>query len=289
MGIWDVFCPLCGLSMNSVNEDIKLKKWLKRCTLLLNTNEIIHDTEEIAGNIIFRDKSNKEIEIYKDNGIALHSDCWKLIKQKYNIELKYSDFPIIKYKKYDYYQFTIFNYGKVSKYWSQEFEFYELLNDKNEFMIESPLENIQNQKRVLSIFNLFKIRKDRKSPLISASFFKNNDTLIGNDGNLWQIKNKKWNKLETFHDTLKFKISENKETIDIIDKYLNNKPLKKTNNNILNKLLSLPRLGQVGNGITIEKLNYNKINNKWIIDISVLYIQDKYESWNKIKYAFENV
>ncbi len=292
MGCWDIFCPLCGLSMNSgIDDSITVKyiqNWFFKCTLLLNTDEILHNAEEVSCNITFSVKG-KEYSLYNNDGIALHTDCWKLIKQKHNIELKYSNFPIPLYDKYDMYVFKKLKcYNQISKYWSQDFMFSNLLKDKNEYMLNSPLKDEKNQKRVLTIFNKLKIREGRNSPLISASFFKNNTILIGNNNNLWQVKNGKWIEIkDTETDTFKIKIKETNETINIIDHFLNYETWSSYKKNILSKLLSLPKLGQISDGLTITKIDAKKESGNWIIKINVIYTKEKSDSWYKLKNAFE--
>lgn len=50
---------------------------------------------------------------------------------------------------------------------------------------------------MLKIFKQFKIKSDRKGPSISATLFKPNTYLIGNDNSLWKIEKGKWTKVET--------------------------------------------------------------------------------------------
>ena len=76
------------------------------------------------------------------------------------------------------------------------------------------MKNKENKTRLLKIFKQFKIKPDRKGPSISATFFKNNTYLIGNDNNLWKIKNKKWKKVETIKERIKF----NKNLIPNLEK-----------------------------------------------------------------------
>ena len=57
MGCWDVVCSLCALPLNSCSEE--RKKWMSKCSLLLNNNKVVHDTQEIACNTNFYDKKKK--------------------------------------------------------------------------------------------------------------------------------------------------------------------------------------------------------------------------------------
>jgi hypothetical protein len=110
-------------------------------------------------------------------------------------------------------------------------------NKKLRELLLNPLKNKENKTRLLKIFKQFKIKSDRKGtnkfakriylptnlisrceikdcPNISATFFKNNTYLIGNDNNLWKIKNKKWTKVETITEKVKF----NKNLIPNLEK-----------------------------------------------------------------------
>ena len=52
--------------------------------------------------------------------------------------------------------------------------------------------------------NLISQSEIKDCPNISATFFKNNTYLIGNDNNLLKIENKKWTKVETITERIKF-------------------------------------------------------------------------------------
>ena len=105
------------------------------------------------------------------------------------------------------------NYVIIEKYSTQEFiwNIEELKNNKIfRQLLLNPLQNKENKTRLLKIFKQFKIKSDRKGPNISATLFKNNIYLIGNDNLLWKIKNKKWTKVETIKNRLKFNVNDNK-------------------------------------------------------------------------------
>ena len=87
-------------------------------------------------------------------------------------------------------------------------------NKKLRELLINPLKNKENKARLLKIFKQFKIKSDRKGPNISATFFKNNTYLIGNDNSLWKIENKRWTKVETITERIKF----NKNLIPDLEK-----------------------------------------------------------------------
>jgi hypothetical protein len=124
-------------------------------------------------------------------GVFVHTDCWKYVKNTVGINLKYSDLPILSNK------FFNISYGKIEKYWSQDFMF-DSAYDNNEIdLCMSPLKNIIAAKAVNKILSQLKIvKKDRRSgPSVSATFYAKGNVKIGNDGNFWQIKNGKWNRI----------------------------------------------------------------------------------------------
>ena len=277
MGCWDVFCVICGNTCHGALEcgdesddeyckipkEFKSKlKWLNKCTFLTLNNKIIHGVRETACNIDFEKGNSKFQQIGKyysdtldvftggtDNcGVFLHTDCWKFIKKHYDINLKYGDLPVDRIglaKIKSYYKVVDINYGPIEKYWSQDFMFDKAYNDKNAFMCESPLKNDKNATRIKRIINLLKIRSDpdRKSPLVSASFYKSKTIKIGNDGNFWIINGNKWLKMLG-------KIIKKQITIDTKDK----KQIK-----VLNSLM---QIGEINTKpIFIESFNLNRKQN----------------------------
>jgi hypothetical protein len=235
MGCWDVFCPICGLppyfvelnftktDMNDLLNTLKLRnyksisysellsfqkksKWLKKNSFLTSTNNIIQNCGEVACNIDFICKNNKNyINIidskdffnnyfnYNNFGCFIHNDCYYYVKKYHKIDLKLGDFDL----SFDKYRSINEHYIKndVSKYWAQEFNIFGMINDNNFWMAESPLKNKKNAKRIDKIIKQLKIKSGRIGPTISASFYKNGIIKIGNDGYFWEIKNNKWVKI----------------------------------------------------------------------------------------------
>lgn len=244
MGCWDIFCPICGISMNtglSKELVIKLKKysidWIYKCTFLTADGKIIHGVNEWACNIEFwkgKDRSisyrhtiedidASSLEEKSNNGIALHTDCWNYIKGKYGIELKYGHLYkedrdyIIRYtkSKKDIY--------RTEKYWEQDFNFEELLEDKNDYMIYSPLnktisENLlkKNLARINKVISELRINniKERPSPSISATFYDEDTYKIGNDKNIWKVSSGKWVKQPTKNVKIKIPNKLNNEAYE---------------------------------------------------------------------------
>ena len=149
MGCFNVWCPLCGGSLNGVdyflnsenidkdmNNIIKTKcKWLQKVTILLEDKKPKHGFVEVNCNVHF--KNNKTKESYylifepKLEGLAVHTDCWKYAK-KNNYELLYQHFNIdkIMWKKKGKISFpTNKTYSNLKKYYSTSgFNLYALDN-----------------------------------------------------------------------------------------------------------------------------------------------------------------
>jgi hypothetical protein len=244
MGIYDIYCFLCGLPCHSCelnreiidddinyykkNENKKYKKnniynyykycernkidiykeinkikiltqWVNKCTFLTITNEIIHKCIETNGNINFINKITKKEYLHmsyeqavfeketQNRGVFVHTACWQYIKNKYNIELKYSDLthPFI-----NYYKVFNFNYGECEKYYEQIFDYIGVLYDKNEKILINPLD--AKHPVIDKIFKLLQIKKNRSGPSVSATLYKEGIYKIGENKLLWVKNNNKW-------------------------------------------------------------------------------------------------
>ena len=183
--------------VKNLKELSKNTKWMNKCTMLLSSNKIVHGLEEVQCNVGFRDKKNNIYEhtgfTTKNNeniGIFLHTDCYKYVKKKYNIELLYKDIPIINVN--GYYQLKNQNYGKIEKYHEQYFDFKRLINDNNQYLCSSPLINDKNIGQINKNIKALKIKGDRPSPSVSATFYKDGIYKLGNNKKIWKIKSGKW-------------------------------------------------------------------------------------------------
>jgi hypothetical protein len=215
----------------------KLKKinkntqWLDKCTFLAADGSINHHCEEGACNISFGDyQGNSFIHqtFFKDfnehYGLFVHTDCWKYIQKEHKIKLSYKHLPINKVEITENKVFDFVDYGKIEKYWAQDFDFIKIISDGNEELCNSPLKSKTVGNNIKKVFNKLKIRKDedRQSPPVSATFYKEGIYRIGNNGNIWFIKNGKWNELK---NTITYEIN-NLKSIKYISYYedINTKP-----------------------------------------------------------------
>jgi len=158
MGIWENFCFICGNSCvpNSEYLTKTQSKFIKKCTLLLPDNSIIHNCKESL-NTFYDSKGNDYYYINSKHSslndlptkfcLFLHTDCWKFIKNEYDIKLKYGDI-IVKIKKNNdsYPPIDYVNYKPISNYWEQFFNYEQVSNDKNNYILDSQLvkSNVKN-------------------------------------------------------------------------------------------------------------------------------------------------
>jgi hypothetical protein len=186
--------------------------------------------------------------------------------RSYNIKLTYSNLPLIDNGKPNYYKpFEYINYGEIEHYWEQEFEFINICIDKKQYLCSSPLKNDKNISKINKNINGMKISNKyilRPSPPISATYYKNNNIKLGNNGKLWIVKNGKWNEIN--EDMCKINI-----TVD----------LTKINSKQKSFLKKLSFIGQFNNyGVFVKNIIFkNKsifildlittINNKSIVSL----------------------
>jgi hypothetical protein len=228
MGCSEIYCALCGCPILQKSTILQLCKekiykksdidWLKDCYSLLSNNTlykkaIVEDCDEHFDETEYKLFSHK----YRFSQILeVHKLCYNIIQDETGIKLKYSDFMNSSRKK-SMYLLDYVDYGLIEKYTKQEFiwNMQELANNKKlRELLLNPLKNKENKTRLLKIFKQFKIKPDRKGPNISATLFKNNTYLIGNDNSLWKIENKRWTKVETITERIKF----NKNLIPNLEK-----------------------------------------------------------------------
>jgi len=213
MGCWDAWCPICGLCFYSLSIDdftiefkkvIKKTKWMEKVTVLLPDKKARHGFIETSCNITFLHKIKKD-DYYLDtmaNGLALHTECWKLAKRQ-GIILKYEDFDYKRVKTHHskhtfwkQYMFTYINYSPAKKYHSQYFDIEKLYkNPKDWYILYKPNnmnshESKKNINRILKNVNQIKKNKPkiRPSPTITATIFKKGTEKKGNDGRIYVVK-----------------------------------------------------------------------------------------------------
>jgi hypothetical protein len=238
MGCWDVYCFICGNPCHSmlnsyidsikesVNQEIKSYpnlindlidleknvKWMNNCSMLLTNDKVKHNMKEVACNVTFcnnnfcashmgKQISNCDCSFIDNCGVFIHTDCWKFIKKTYDIELKFSNLPKIKYYKQSELKKikdwgTVFdiNYGDIKTYWAQDFMFGELVCDKKKYLCSSPLKNDKNIKQIKKNISALKIKNDpeRIGPETSATFYDEGDIKLGKNKYFWIKKNNKW-------------------------------------------------------------------------------------------------
>ena len=185
--------------INNLKDLSKNTKWMKQCTMLQINNDIIHDVKEVSCNNSFCNNKKcithldmgKEFELSDEYGVFIHTDCWKYIKDKFKIKLRYSDLPPVSKTLGRIFDIK---YDDIEKYWQQDFDFVDIVLDKKEYLCSSPLKGDKNISNIKKIIKQLKIRNDpnRKGPMVSATFFKEGNIKMGNNNKFHVIKSKKW-------------------------------------------------------------------------------------------------
>ncbi len=176
-------------------------KWLDKCTFLCADNKIIHGCKEVNCNIGFIDKTGNYYNhetVNSDHminyGVFVHSDCWKYVLKTFKVKLNYSYLPILNVERVDSKLFKFIKYGSIEKYWEQDFNFLLTIANKEEELCSSPFVTSRVASNIKKVWSKLKIRTDksRKSPGVSASFYKPGYYKVGLNGNIWTIKSGKW-------------------------------------------------------------------------------------------------
>ncbi len=239
MGCFDIYCFICGNPCHGLNKNIDKKilltykksfDWLNKCTILLVDDTVHHNLIEYGCNTEFKKKSLRVEHMYmyeeaynKNYGIFIHDDCYKFIKQTYNINLKFSYLPKFNNVEDNLYDF---NYGDLDKYrydknkFRQFFNFEQLITDKKLYLSSSPLLNDKNVKQIKNNLKTLKFKNDIKriGPPVSATFYDTDDIKIGFDNNFWKKTNNKWTLINEKPITLLINLKKNMNTNQI--KYL---------------------------------------------------------------------
>lgn len=205
------------LFLNKIDYIDKNTKWLNKCTFLAANNKVAHGCTEVLCGNRFQDKNDSYVHMTSISdfdimyGVFVHTDCWKFVKNEYNIKLNYSHLPIINKDIYLNNKFLkifkFINYGTIEKYWDQDFNFYSVIIDSNYELCFSPLKSKLVGNNIKKIISKLKIRNDpdRKGPPVSATFYKNGLYKVGMNGNIWFVKNNKWMEIK---DTIEYEISD---------------------------------------------------------------------------------
>ena len=294
MGCWDIYCSLCGLPLNTGEFDnIKLPKWLRRCTLLLNNNKNVSNAKEVSCNVDFVTKNNSYYGVFRPYlFIAIHTDCLKFINSEKKIKLRYSDFPINSklYNQTNSTKSFVFNidYKPISKYWAQIFDIEQYIADGHS--LETPLKNNRTSKFIINIFNKLKIKTDRVGPRVSATLYDDNDLLIGSDNNIWCINKNKWTKLndlETYNFATNIDIT--KKNIQILNDVYKFFEYNYIDDRRYNQfvLFSIPRIGQVSKyGLLMKDIKIKITKKMFNIRITILHTKNNTVLNNMIKNNF---
>lgn len=204
MGVWDEYCLICGAPNYS---DVKKYNWMDKHYFITNDNKILKtSSSDYTGS--YYNINNKHYELisltWHDKlnqygyGIMCHQNCYKLLNDKLKYTLKFGDVCRILSKTNNLLK-SKSKYGKISKYQDQFFNWNKVV-ENIEYVLIDPLKNKENAKRIIELWqpliNSFNNKPIRKSPCESATNFKVGFKMIGNNGNMWIVKNmngiKKW-------------------------------------------------------------------------------------------------
>lgn len=277
---YDVYCIICGNTNHNfdikknfynIHDEIddknmikkikifeKKTKWLENIVFITSYDKIIHNV--IGDEYNFKDTNGQSYHLTEtrkrqdllNEGYFLHLDCWKYINNKYKIKLKYSDIPFNVIDK-------IRNkFLGIEIYYNQFFDFNKIISDEKYNICYSPLKDKTISLMINKIIKELKIKNDskRKSPNTSATFYKDNVIKVGNDGNFWMIKNKKWYLLKDEVNTYNL-------SFEIKDKIYNDKLYK--------MLLKIPGIGEENDKPIFIK---DATLNKKIYTVTILYNDD---------------
>jgi len=119
MGSFDIYCIICGNTFNcndkyierdieylDLNEEekksnkykynekncLKNHDWLKKCTVLLANDTVIHNLAYDDANFYFKINNKLEMYIY-NHGLFLHTDCYNYVYKKIGINIIFSNIP----------------------------------------------------------------------------------------------------------------------------------------------------------------------------------------------------
>lgn len=171
MGGFDIYCIICGNPHNGASSQLEnstdeLEEFLIKTSYMYDITFLTHDDKIIFNcydkadcGCFGNNESNIEYRIpsqyanYTNNpniksGIPIHSDCWNYIKNKYSVELKYSDIdPTVSTRFCGNYRI----YGdEINDYQDRYMEFNNILENDDQELCYSPLDILtsKNEKRI---------------------------------------------------------------------------------------------------------------------------------------------
>ena len=194
MGFWDDYCIICGGPLYTYNK--QKYSWLKHIYGLSHTGKTYK---------LNRNKNDRFIKTFaihpylwhskkaKDYGVVCHKICYHLLKKDLKLNLKFAH---VCRKLRDGIALLKKRYPIIYKYHLQFFEIENCINDGKEWLLLNPYKCDKNRNRILKMWRplakQFIKMKIRPSPCESATNFKNDTILIGNNGKKWIVKKNKW-------------------------------------------------------------------------------------------------
>jgi hypothetical protein len=227
--------------LKDMKELIKKTRWMDKCSMLQINDTVSHGYKEYDCNNLFCKKKEciehlewASVDTLSDKyGIFIHTDCLKYVKKKYGVELRFSNLPKINMQTtYNKHLFDV-NYGEITKYKGQDFNFLQIAIDMKSYLCSSPLKNDKNISQISKNIHALKIHKmndkKRKSPNVSATFFKDGEIKLGKNKKFWIISKNKW--VEIKEDVISIKVEFDKNNKSIMN-YAKNIPFFTRTNTI---------------------------------------------------------
>jgi hypothetical protein len=211
--------------LDSVKDLVKNTKWMGKCSMLQINDTVSHGYKEYNCNNFFRKKGKSiehlewvDMDILSDEyGIFIHTDCLKYVKKKYGVELKFSNLPKINMQTTHKKKLFDVKYGEITKYMGQDFDFLQIAIDMKTHLCSSPLKNDKNISQISKNIHALKIHKmndkNRKSPNVSATFFKDGEIKLGKNKKFWIISKNKWVEIKEDVILLKLDININNKSV----------------------------------------------------------------------------
>ena len=217
----------------------------------------------------FKDKFGKVHEI--TDIIIAHKDCYQVLKSKYG-DFTYFN---INWKNISWH-YNNKNYGFIRKYFNQDYKWVQYFYDNVNYVLESPLKNARNKKRILNISKNFITKKINPLYIDFLSAYKKKNNKKINPTYIEFLSAYKNNKLPKrgFYKILPFEskkrpwdssIIYTEEEIDFYLKYFFKTLNKSLNKSLTNKKKDRPSPSESATKFKVGRKKKGNDGNMWII------------------------
>jgi hypothetical protein len=160
MGWSDSYCTICSGPYFVTHERGVKNKWLSHIVGINFTDDhvILKGNNYSYGGINYG--VNQEFKVYwfdgeySANGVVCHQACIRLLQTKlnYTFKLKHILWFLPEINSTTQALLTLGDYGAISQYCEQTFDFDRLYNDKADYLLKNPNINKRNQKRIIHMW-----------------------------------------------------------------------------------------------------------------------------------------